>query len=305
MIRIVFFGTSAPSAAILETLYNTEGFKIVGVITQPDRPIGRKHVLTPPPVKIFAQKNSIPVWQPESLKNFSVNTLPPADLFFVFSFGQILPKNLLALPTHGTINLHPSLLPKYRGPTPIQSALLNGETTTGYSVMLLDEQMDHGPILYAEEININPNDNTDTLTERILSLAAQKLPQIIKNWVQNNITAVEQKHDQATFCKLLTKEAGKVDWQNTATNIYNQFRAYSPWPGLWTNWKGLRLKLLSILPSADAAPAGQVVLKNDTLLIGCKDGAVAVSQLQLEGDKALEYKSFLAGHGDFVGGHLN
>ena len=175
MITILYFGTNSASAKVLEAMARTRGFGISGVVTQPDRPIGREQKPTPSPVKIMAEKLRWPILCPENLKNFPLETLPKADIFVVYAYGLIIPQTILDRSPHGTLNIHPSLLPKYRGPTPIQSALINGETETGVSIMLLDAKMDHGPIFRKLPLAISPNDTAADLTEKLTALAIPAL----------------------------------------------------------------------------------------------------------------------------------
>lgn len=299
MTTILFFGTSAASAKVLEALAHTQGFSISGVITQPDRPVGRKQLLTPSPVKQMAETLRLPVLCPESLKNFPLETLPNADIFVVYAYGLIIPQILLDQSPHGALNIHPSLLPKYRGPTPVQSALLNGDTETGVSIILLDAQMDHGPIFNQVHFPIAADDTTVTVTEKLTTLAIPALISVINEWAEHKITPTPQDHTQTTICKILTRDDGQIDWQKTNMQIYNLYRGLTPWPGIWTRWQGKRLKLLSIEKNNQKIAAGSVHYHDNELLIGCGEGAIKVLELQLEGKKAMSAAIFCSGYKNF------
>ncbi len=313
MIKLVYFGTLEYSATVLEALATNSAFKVIAVITQPDRPTGRDQALTPPPVKIVAQKYHLPVLQPETLKNFNADVagvenfepLQNADLFVVYGYGLIIPQAILDLPKHGSLNIHPSLLPKYRGPTPIQSALLNGETTTGVSIMLLDALMDHGPIVRQINTNIEPDDTNQTLTKRLVEMAIPVLTETIPAWIQGEIKPIEQDHSQVTMCKMLSRDDGKIDWNKSADQIYNQYRAFTPWPGIWTTWEGKRLKLTRITPSPlRGGTEGGVLVENNTIFIACSHGTLEVLELQLEGKKPMTAQEFANGYKNFNGAKL-
>ncbi len=313
MIHIVYFGTSQPSAQVLETLATTEGFHVAAVITQPSKPVGRNLMVTPSPVKVTAERLEIKVLEPETLKNFDLNNeqlaINSIDLFLVFAYGLIIPQAILDIPTYGSINIHPSLLPKYRGPTPIQSALLNGETETGVSIMLLDAKMDHGPILAQTKMTIDPDDTTPVLTEKLLADATPLLLKIIPDYVDGKMKPTEQNHDAATICTMLSRDDGKIDWNKSAQEIYNMYRAFTPWPGIWTTWNGKRLKLLKI-KKCDYREnnltiqqfnnsSGKVIVLNNKIIVRCYAGSIEIDELQLEGKKPMDAHTFINGYKNF------
>ena len=324
-VSLVYFGTNDFSAQVLEALVAIPDFTVVGVVTQPDRPVGRNQEIAHPPVKVVAEKLGLSVVQPESLKNFSPASLPQADIFVVFAYGLLIPKAILHLPSHGTINIHPSLLPKYRGPTPVQSAIINGETETGVSIMLLDEQMDHGPILEQIKVAIDPEDTTETLTHKLIAQATPLLLTTTSAWIEKKIAPRPQNHAEATYCKMLTREDGKVDWNKSANEIYNLYRGLTPWPGIWTTWEGKRLKLQKIKktpPQRDPAHGGTKNQKNNVtieqlsnaagaitafenrIFVVASNGLIEVTELQLEGKKPMDAKTFLTGYHNFAGSKL-
>lgn len=304
MITILYFGTNEASARVLEALARTQGFSFSGVVTQPDRPVGRSQILTPSPVKTMATRLHLPVLCPVSLKNFPLETLPSADIFVVYAYGLIIPQVILDRPAHGALNIHPSLLPKYRGPTPVQSALINGDKETGVSIMLLDAKMDHGPIFRQLPLAIAPNDTVATLTEKLTAMAIPALTSVIMEWTQKKIAPTPQDDTQATICKILTRDNGEVDWKKTNAEIFNLYCGLTPWPGIWTHWKGKRLKLLVIEKRAESLAPGLARYRDNELLIGCGEGAIEVAELQIEGKKIMNANVFCNGYKNFNGSIL-
>jgi methionyl-tRNA formyltransferase len=305
MVKIVYFGTLEYSATVLQALAKVKEFSIEGVVTQPAKPVGRAHKLVSSPVKIAAEELRIPIFEPTSLKTSPDNFLPKADIFIVYGYGLLIPKKILDLPTYGALNIHPSLLPNFRGPTPVQTAILQGETKTGVSIILLDEQMDHGPILDQFELSIEKNDTTPLLTTKLINLTIPRLIKLIPEWINKKITPQEQNHGQATLCKLLARDDGKISFQKqTAEQIYNHFRAYTPWPGTWTLWNGKRLKLLQLTPAHKDLMPGQVHIENQHVYIGTVKDAIEITTLQLEGKKPMEAASFIAGYQSIEKAHL-
>jgi len=298
-IALTYFGTSTFSATVLEALATNELFEVAAVVTQPGRPVGREQVVTDSPVKVAALKYGIPVFEPESLKNFGVQQLPKTDVAIVFAYGLIIPQAILDTPKHGTLNIHPSLLPLYRGPTPVQSALIKGETETGVSIMLLDAEMDHGPILDQITTSVAPHDTTATLTAKLVEQAIPLLIKLIPEWTQEKIVAREQDHTTTTYCKMLDRNDGKIDWSKPAKDIYNLYRGLTPWPGVWTTWGGKRLKLLNIKLSDTKTEPGAVEVASGSIHIGTTKGSIEVTELQLEGKKAMTAQEFLNGYKNF------
>lgn len=294
MISTVFFGSHHFSTPILQQLLDSGVFDIQLVVTQPDRPVGRKQEIQMTGVKTLALKYGIPVEQPESLKDY---TLPvSADINIVCKYGLIIPESVLNSAKHGSINSHASLLPEYRGASPIQSVLINGETETGVTMMVMDKEMDHGPILEQATLAIHPDENCFELSERLAPLEAELLIKTIPDFISGKIVPQKQNHSEATFCKELTREDGQVDASKTATQIYNLYRGLTPWPGIWTMWNEKRLKLLKITPADIKIEAGKLTAKDGHLYMGAKDNtAIEIFELQLEGKTAIDAKGFING----------
>lgn len=230
----VFFGTDELAVGVLAELA-TAGLCPAVVITAPDRPAGRKMILTPPPVKVWAENKNIPVLQPEKLNNEFVEILKKYDaqVFIVASYGKIIPKKIIDLPTHGVLNVHPSLLPLHRGATPLESAILSGDTETGVAIMQIDEEMDHGPILAMEKITLTGNEYYPELRDKLAKIGGALLAQTIPLWLSGKITPTEQDHSKATYTKKITKEDGLVKLSDPAQEIYRKLRAFDPWPGVY------------------------------------------------------------------------
>lgn len=294
MISIVYFGTYHFSAHILETLINSGYFDIKMVITQPDRPVGRKKEIQPSPVKQVAQKYKIKIDQPETLKNYSLSEI--ADFNITCQYGLIIPKSVLEKASKGSINVHTSLLPKYRGASPIQSALINGEQETGVTIMLMDEKMDHGDILSQQKVSIDRDDTYETLNNKLLAIAPELLLKTVLEYSEGKIAPQVQDHEKATFCKEFTREDGMINWGKNNIEIYNQYRGLTPWPGIWTEINGKRIKLLEIKPADLKVQTGKFEIHQDKIFMGCKDNtSVEILKIQLEGKKPMTSKEFSNG----------
>ena len=294
MISVVYFGAHQFSAPILEAVIKSGLFDVELVVTQPDRPIGRKQEVQISPVKAVALKYNIPVDQPPTLKNY---TLPiTADVNLVSKYGLLIPENILSSAKYGSINDHASLLPKYRGASPIQSALINGDTETGVTIMQMDKDLDHGAILSQQIVPILPDDTCTELSERLAPIEAELLIKTVSDFVEGKTQPQEQNHSDATFCREFTREDGEVKWDKTATETYNLYRGLTPWPGIWTMWQGKRVKLLEIKPAVELTAQGKFTTNGDSLLAGCaNDTAIEILKLQLEGKKPMTAKEFLNG----------
>ncbi len=294
MISIVFFGSHQFSTPIFQKIIDSGLFDIKLVVTQPDRPVGRKQEIQMTGVKMLALKYNIPVEQPATLKNY---VLPvTADVNIVCKYGLIIPESILNSAKFGSINTHASLLPKYRGASPIQSVLINGEKETGSTIMLMDKEMDHGPILSQETLAIDPNENCFELSERLAPLEAELLIKTVPDFVAGKISPQEQNHVAATFCKELTRDDGKIDWTKTAIGIYNLYRGLTPWPGIWTTWQEKRLKLLKIGLSESSVPEGKLTAVDGRLFMGCGENtAIEIFELQLEGKNTIDARGFING----------
>jgi methionyl-tRNA formyltransferase len=303
---IIFFGTHDFAVAMLDSLLTSGEFAVQAVVTQPDRPVGRDHALEQSPVKQFALSKGLTVLEPETLKTFAIDhaDFKTTTLFVVCQYGLIIPQSVLDLPKQGTINVHTSLLPKYRGASPIQSALIHGETTTGITIMLMDKLMDHGPILRQVPVKINADDTYPTLSAGMAQVAGPLLVMAVNDWLAGRITPEVQDESAVTTCTMLTRDDGKIDFSKSATHIYNQFRGTYPWPGLWTTWDDKRLKLLAIKPTTESVAPGTVSVASGRILIGTVSGAIEVLELQLEGKKPMTASVFIQGHQTFSAAKL-
>ena len=311
--RILFFGTPGFAVPVLEALLDA-GHVVAAVATQPDRPAGRGRERGAPPVKLAAQEWGIPALQPPSWRGVEavgqVAALAP-DALVVAAYGRLLPPALLRVPPLGTLNIHPSMLPRYRGPSPVAAAVLAGDTTTGVSVMLIDEGMDTGPVLAQVEEPIRPEDTAEALTERLFRRGATLLAATLGPWERGEIQPQPQDDAQATYTRLLRKEDGEVDFCEPAERLWRQVRAYTPWPGTHTTWEGRRLKLLDVVPLASqgvAAAPGEVVALPPSgpapAGVGTGDGVLGLLRVQIEGRQPVAARDFLAGHAAFVGARL-
>ncbi|MBN1325924.1 methionyl-tRNA formyltransferase [Candidatus Falkowbacteria bacterium] len=304
--KIIFMGTPDFGAPCLKMLI--ENANVIAVVTQPDKKVGRNQVLTPPPTKQIALQNSIPVLQPEQVRGNpeflkQIKELNP-DLIVVVAYGFILPKELLVIPKFGVINAHASLLPKYRGASPIQSAILNGDEQTGVTIMILDEQMDHGPILSQNKVKILPYDDFATLHDKLADLGAKLLIEILPKYLGGQLQGKKQKDTDATYCKLITKLDGKIDWHKPANEIERQVRAFNPWPGAFTNWEGKNLKILkSEVHWVDEVNkvTGEIYEVNGILKVQCGQEQLELVELQLEGKNKMSVKEFINGHPKIIG----
>ena len=300
--KTVFFGTHNFAATILEGIINNPLFDIQLVITQPDKPVGRKQELQKSPVKLLAEKHGLPITQPVSLKSYALHPAPEDighmtyDVGICAQYGLIIPEDILNAPKHGIINVHTSLLPKYRGASPIQSALINGEEETGVTLMKMDAGLDTGPILWQKALKIEPNDNYTTVEEKLAKIAILGLTEAIPAYVAGTLSTTPQDNAHASICKELTREDGRIDWSKTAQQIYNQYRGLTPWPGVWTVWNDKRLKLLQINPSNKTLQTGQVLVEGDKIYIGAGDQAIEILELQLEGKQKTSAKDFINGY---------
>lgn len=320
MLRIVYMGTPYFAVPALKALIERsapgdllpEGYEIVTVVTRPDKPAGRGRHVAYSPVKQCALDHNIPIWQPGSLKrasNADALAAYNADLYIVAAFGQILPQRVLDQPRFGTLNIHASLLPKYRGADPIAEAILQGDEYTGISIMLLDAGIDTGPVLLQHTVAITEEDTTGSLTARLAHCGADTLLEALPLWIAKKITPEPQDAARATHTYLLKKEQGKIQWDQPATVIARQIRAYLPWPGSFTFWHGRLLKILSAQPlqvelDGDFEP-GTVIVREVAgqkgLAVVTGSGLLLLKQVQPEGKRAMSVDEFLRGYGQIVG----
>lgn len=314
--KIVFFGTPTFSVPFLEYLIRDSEIEVVGVVTQPDKPAGRGGDLTPPPVKIMAQTAVIPFFQPSSLKTDQhigkILQDLDADFFVVVAYGKIIPKAILDIPKRGCINVHPSLLPRHRGPSPMQWAIAQGDSTTGVTIMLLDEGMDTGPLLASEHVTIDAEETYSSLVRKVHEIGPRLLDETLKRFERGEIIPLRQDEAHATLTRLLDKEDGHVMWSQTMAEIDQKHRAYNEWPGSFISWerkKGvcLRLKVISMRPVdfVTDVPQGVATVKEGRLFIDCKDGTLEITEIQPEGKPKMKASAFIQGYPDIAGAMMS
>lgn len=284
---IVFMGTPAFAAPTLEAIIQA-GFEVKLVLTQPDRPVGRGQKLSMPPVKAIALEHNIPVLQPERLKGneevFEAIKAAAPDAIVVVAYGQFLPKSILDLPPFGCVNVHASLLPKYRGAAPIQWAIADGEATTGVTTMLMAQKMDAGPILLKEETPILPEDTTETLSLRLSEMGGKLLVETLNKLFAGTVTPKEQDETQVTFASLIKKEDGIINWERPASEIANRIRAFSPWPGSTTTLDDKTIKIREAIALPGHGTPGEIVgLTPEGWQVGTGEGLLLIKKVQLPG----------------------
>ncbi len=312
--RLVFMGTPAPVVPVLEALAAAPEVQVVGVYTQPDRPRGRGRTPEMPPVKHHALSLGLPVLQPPSLRPARVQAELAAlrpEVMVVAAYGLLLPPAVLGTPAHGCLNLHPSLLPRHRGPSPVVTAILEGDTVTGVTLMLLDEGMDTGPVIAQREHPIAPADTAESLTGALFRRGAALLLETLPDWVAGRITPRAQDGAQATVTRKVARADGQAQWEQSAAVLERRCRAYTPWPGLFTLWEGQVLKLVEVtaLPPAagqDPQPGLAVALPGPEVPvgIGAAEGVLGLRTVQLEGRRAVRAAEFLRGYPRFIGSRL-
>ena len=297
-IGIIFFGTPEFAVPALKALIKAPFCDVRLVVTQPDKPVGRHHSTSiPSPVKKIAQEAGIDVITNNQfpITNFQLGVL--------VAYGEIIPQKLIDAFPLGILNIHPSLLPKYRGPSPIQMAIANGDAETGVSIMLRDAEMDHVPVLTQKIVKMTGTETAPELEARLADAATSMLPDAVARYVAGDFVPTDQDHSRATFTKIITRDDGRIDWSKPAVLIERLFRAYQPWPGIWTEWKragrAMRLKLLSVTlePSASTNPG--TVLSD--FIVACGSGGLKILRIQPEGKKEMSAEEFLRGHRDVIG----
>jgi methionyl-tRNA formyltransferase len=303
--RILFLGTPDFAVPSLQAIAKDSRFEIVGVVTQPDKPVGRSAVMTPPPVKIAAQelgittiKQPVKMTDPE-FKTWAEEIGPSCDAFIVVAYGKIFRDWFLALPKHGLINVHASLLPRWRGASPINAVIAAGDSESGVSIMKIESEMDAGPIYRTAETPIQPNDTAETLHNRLSHMGADILANTVADIIEEKLQPISQDPNKATFCKTLTREDGKIDWLMPAEAIALLVRAYTPWPGTWTEVDGKRLKILAVQAiQADEMfdPGHRFVFLEGNPCIACGEGsALELLRVQPEGGKPMSGQEYLRG----------
>ncbi len=298
-IKIIFAGTPDFGLPSLKALIKSEDCEVVLVITQEDKKIGRKQILTSPPIKIEAQKHNIPVLQPKKIieAKKQISELNP-DLMVVIAYGQIIPKEILNIPTYGSINIHGSLLPKYRGSSCVQAPILNGDKETGVTIMKMDSGLDTGPILKQNKIKLAPGETTESLYKKLSKLGADFLLPTLKEYIAGNIKPKAQNNSKASYISKLTKKDGRIDWNKTAEELERFIRAMYSWPGAFTEINGKLLKIIEageILNINNYKPGNFFLIKNK-LAVQCGQNALAIKKIQPSGKKIMTAKEFIQGN---------
>jgi len=309
-LRVVFMGSPEFAVPPLEELVLNQ-YQVVAVYTQPDKPAGRGRGLVSPVVKVAAKSLGLEVVQPPSLKEAGVveqlRRLNP-DVIVVAAFGQILPRSVLDIPRLGAVNVHPSLLPCFRGASPVAAAILAGDEFSGVSIMLMDEGMDTGPVLARAQIPISAIDTTGSLTAKLSLVGASLLLEALCHYLRDELTPQPQNEAGASYSGVITKNEGEIDWHLPAADIGRRVRAFYPWPGCYTRWRGKKLDIIEAVPLSGekALKVGEVVALSSKagFGIGTGEGILAVSRVQLEGKKAISAAEFLRGQRDFMGAIL-
>ncbi|MCS4486213.1 methionyl-tRNA formyltransferase [Staphylococcus americanisciuri] len=299
MSKIIFMGTPDFSTKVLEMLIDTE--EVVAVVTQPDRPVGRKRILTPPPVKKVALAHNIPVYQPEKLSGSeelaTLMTLP-CDLIVTAAFGQLLPDKLLNYPTYGAVNVHASLLPKYRGGAPIHQAIIDGEEETGVTIMYMVKQLDAGDIISQRAIPITDSDNVGTMHDKLSDLGTTLLRETLPSILDGSNTRTPQDATQATFASNIQREDECIDWTQDARSIFNHIRGLAPWPVAYTKLDNKVMKLYSaqIIPDKQGTPGTIIETTKKQMIVATgSNDAIALTEIQLAGKKRMPVANFLSG----------
>ncbi len=312
--RLVFMGTPVFVVPVLDALVQDSNIEITGVYTPPDRRRGRGRSSEMPPVKAYALEHGLPVFQPASLRREAVQqemaSLRP-EVIVVAAYGKFLPSAVLNIPRKGCLNLHPSRLPKHRGPSPVITTIWEGDETTGVTLMLLDQGMDTGPIIAQRERAVGPEDTAETLTAVLFQLGASLLSEKLAAWVAGELTCQPQDDSLATVTRKLERSDGEADWNLSSQQLNRRSRAFTPWPGLFTHWRGQLLKLLEVtdspnLPEVDVAPGKVVRLDAPGVPagIGTAQGVLGLKRVQLEGRSPTAAAEFLKGYPQFIGAQL-
>ncbi|WP_409305371.1 methionyl-tRNA formyltransferase [Peribacillus sp. SCS-155] len=306
MTKIIFMGTPDFSVPVLQRLVD-DGYDVIAAVTQPDRPVGRKRVMTPPPVKVEAERHGIPVYQPEKIKvreEMDKIIALNADLIVTAAFGQILPNELLEAPRYGCINVHASLLPELRGGAPIHYSILQGKEKTGITIMYMVEKLDAGDILTKAEVPIEETDNVGTLHDKLSAAGAELLSETIPKLLKGEIIPIKQDDSKATFAPNIKREQEKIDWTRKGEDIYNHIRGLNPWPVAYTTLNGDIIKVWESKKEQvkqDASPGEILAADGEGLLVSTgNQTAIRITELQPSGKKRMSAKDYLRGAGSFI-----
>ncbi|WP_421384521.1 methionyl-tRNA formyltransferase [Bacillus salacetis] len=305
MTKIVFMGTPQFSVPVLQKLISN-GYEVIGVVTQPDRPVGRKRVMTPPPVKVEAEKQGIPVYQPEKIREKEelekVLDLKP-DLIVTAAFGQILPKELLEAPQYGCINVHASLLPELRGGAPIHYSIIQGKKTTGVTIMYMVEKLDAGDMISSVEVEIDEKDHVGTLHDKLSEAGAKLLIETLPALLNGEISPQKQDESKATFAWNIKREQEKIDWAKPGEEIYNHVRGMHPWPVAYTSLDGSVLKVWwsEKVQGPEGTPGEITAVEEDGIVVATgSTTSIKITELQPSGKKRMSAKDYLRGAGSFI-----
>ena len=301
--NIVFMGTPDFAVPSLEALAQSEKYNVKAVYTQPDKPVGRKRILTPPDVKVCAEKYNLDVYQPTTFKDESVieelKSFNP-DVIVVIAYGKILPKTVLDIPKYGCVNIHGSLLPKLRGVAPIQRAVIDGEEETGVTSMLMDVGLDTGDMLIKESVKIFPDETAGELFDRLSTLGTEVLFKTLEKIEDGTITREKQDNACSTYAAMLSKEESVIDWNLSAISVHNKVRGMNPWPVAVTMFKGKKLKIFKTKVCEENGAPGKVISVNPPI-VACGKGSVELLEVQLEGKKMMSAADFFRGQRIAVG----
>jgi methionyl-tRNA formyltransferase len=304
-LRIVFMGTAAFALPTMKAVVTTE--EAAAVVTQPDRPKGRGRKVAPPPIKALALSLGLPVLQPEKVKDplfiAQLTDLEP-ELIVVAAFGQILPAALLNIPPLGCVNVHPSLLPKYRGAAPINWAIIRGEARTGVTTYLMDPGMDTGAILLQREVEIGPDETAEELGERLAAIGGQLVIEAVEGLKQGTLLAKPQDENAASYAPLFKKADGLIPWQGSAAEIRNRIRGLVPWPVAYTMWQGKQIKIYRGRIGEGIGTPGEIISLDSGIEVACGKGSIFIEELQIEGGKRIRCAEFCRGHRLTVGERL-
>jgi len=303
-------GTPEFAVPALDALIHSE-IEIVGVFAQPDEPAGRGRSVVSPPVKKLALQHRLTVHQPPSLRGSCeldrLASLKP-DVVIIAAYGKILPESFLRVPPFGCLNIHASLLPRHRGPSPIAAAILAGDEMTGVTIMIVTKVMDTGPILTQRRIPILPHDNTGSLAQKLSGLGADLLMETLPQWLDGKLVPQPQDNGKATYCKMIAKEDGLIDWHRPAVELWRRVRAFQPWPGGYTTWQGRTVKIIEAVPLPGEGTPGRVVAMSHSsgapVGVQTGEGVLGLVQVQLEGKRAMSAAEFIRGQRYFIGAQL-
>lgn len=301
--RVLFLGTPDFAVEPLKAVFDKKGIELIGVVCNNDKPVGRKHIITPPPVKVTALSLGLPVYQYDKIRVEGIEDLKALkpDLMITCAFGQILSQEILDIAPLGVINIHASLLPKYRGASPIQASILAGDSKTGVTIMKTELGIDTGDIIHVEETEILPFETAGELFERLSALGAKAIDKALDMFISGDVKSFPQDETKASHTKMITKEDAYIDFNDTAYNIVNKIRAFNPWPIAFTNLNGEPFKIYSAVVSDKNGKVGEVISSNGSLIVGAKDYSVELKIVQKFGGKAMPIEDFLRGNKIEVG----